>query len=155
MRTRNLIGASLLVFLVFCAQGQQEQRYVLLPVNAASELAKMYPKNGPDRIDGSWQATQANIDGLEASLSHITEMRSGGAPNGRQIEHPDSYYPQYVAAIRAGQKLIYVNAVCDVKGMSYWHEHLAIVFDGGSCFWQVWFDTATKKFFQLSINGVA
>ena len=155
MRIRNLIVASLLTSFFAGAQAQQESRFVLLPAGEAGSLAREYPKDGPDRIDGSWQPTKAIIDDLEASLPRISELRSFGAPNSAKIEHPGSYFRQYLAVIRGGKKKIYVNAMCDVTYSVDWRTHLATVTDGGNCFWQAWFDPATGKFTDLYINGRA
>ena len=147
--------ACTLIFLITGAQGQQEQRFVLLPASEANSLARMYPKNGPEKIDGSWQPTKSQIETLEANLSHISDLRSGGAPNGEKIAHPEQYYRQYVPVVRDGQKLIYVNALCEVRFSTDWREHVAIVMDGGNCFWQAWYNPATEKFLTLYINGHA
>ena len=155
MATRNLIVAGLLIFLITGVHGQQEQRYVLLPASEASNLARMYPKKGPERIDGSWQPTQTQIETLEANLPHVSDLKSFGAPKGETIKHPEQYYRQYLAVIRAGQSLIYVNALCQKQDISDWRNHVAIVMDGGSCFWQAWYDPATEKFLNLYINGRA
>jgi len=155
MRTRKLVVAGLLIFLIAVAQGEQDQCSVLLPESEANRLASMYPKKGPQGIDGSWQPSRSQIETLEASLPHISDLRNGGAPNGQKIEHPERYYRQYLAVVRAGQKVIHVNALCQVGEISYWRNQLAIVMDGGSCFWNAWYDPATEKFSELYINGRA
>jgi hypothetical protein len=152
---RTLAIACLLIFLTTYARTQQEQRFVLLPEREANSLAKMYPKDGPDRINGGWQPSQPQIQSLEANLPHVSDLRSGGAPNGEKITHPELYFRQYVAVVRAGQKLIYVNAICQIRYAPDWREHVAVVMDGGNCFWQAWFDPATQKFSELYINGRA
>ena len=128
---------------------------MLLPASEVGSFARMYPTKGPERIDGSWQPTNDDIDTIEANLHYISDLRSFGAPNGEKIEHPDTYFRQYLAVFRGGQKRIYINAMCDVKYSTDWRTHLAIVMDGGNCFWQAWYDPATQKFLSLMINGVA
>ncbi len=155
MRTKSLVIASTLAFLITGAHGQQEQRFVLLPASEVSNLAKDYPQYGPDKIDGSWLPSESQIGALEANVRHISDLRNGGAPNGEKIVHPEQYYRQYVAVVRAGQSLIYVNALCRIGNASYWRDHLYRVMDGGSCAWQAWYDPATEKFLSLSINGRA
>jgi hypothetical protein len=155
MRTRYFIGASLLIVLLIGAQAQQEQRFVLLPSSAANSLAEQYPRKGPDRIDGSWQPTISQIKVLEANLHNISNLTSFDDPNGQKIEHPDRYFRQYVAVVRAGVRLIYINALCDVYHRPEWRNHLVRVLDGGNCFWQVWYDPATGSFSDLAVNGSA
>jgi hypothetical protein len=153
MKKRTLLRAILIALLIVSAQAQQVQHYVLLPESEAKNLARNFPKSGPDKIDGGWQPSEPQIQTLEANLQHISGLKNYSAPNGERIEHPESYFRQYLAVVRAGRKLIYVNAVCDVKQIPYWHDHIAIVADGGSCFWQSWYDPSTEKFLEIYING--
>ena len=153
MRIRNFIGAGFLIVLLTSAQAQQEQRFVLLPSIEAKSLAEKYDRKGPDRIDGSWRPAPSQIQALEANLSRISDLRSYDAPNGEQIEHPDRYFRQYVAAIRAGERLIYINALCDVRDVPQWRNHLVSPSDGTHCFWQAWYDPATGGFSELAVSG--
>ena len=155
MSTRKFVVAVLLVFLNICAHGQQEQRFVLLPASEARSLAEMYPEEGPDKIDGDWQPTKLQIENLEANLHHLSDLRSFGAPKGEKIERPEQYFRQYLAVVRDGQNLIYINSFCQTQYVSNWRNHIAIVMDGGNCFWQAWYDPATEKFLSLYINGRA
>jgi hypothetical protein len=155
MRTKKLVMAGLLICLVAGAYGQQEERSALLPEIEAHLIKKWSPKHGPNKIDGSWLPSKAQLDALEASIPHISDLRSGGAPKGGQIAHPEQYYRQYLALIRAGQKLIRVNAFCDVKDLPHWRDQPEIVMDGGDCYWQAWYDPATGKFLDFYINGRA
>ena len=155
MRTHNFIGVGFLIVLLTGAQAQQEQRFVLLPPSQANSLAEKYERKGPDRIDGTWQPTTSQIQALEANLSRISDLRSYDAPNGEQIEYPDRYFRQYVAVIRAGERLIYINALCDVRNIPQWRNQLVSVYDGGNCFWQAWYDPATGSFSELAVNGRA
>jgi hypothetical protein len=153
MRKRTLMWSILIAFLVISAQAQQVQHYVFLPESEAKNLARNFPKSGPDKIDGGWRPSESQIQALEANLRHISELRDGSAPNGERIEHPDTYFRQYLGVVRAGRKLIYVNALCDVADIPYWRDHIAIVADGGKCFWQSWYDPSTGKFLDINING--
>jgi hypothetical protein len=155
MRAGKLIITYLLVSLVGGAYGQQEKRFVLLPEGEANSLAKMYPKSGPEKIDGSWQPSRSQIESLEAHLPRISDLTSYGAPKGEKVEHPEQYFRQYLPIVRAGQKLIYVNSLCQTQYISDWRIHIAIVMDGGNCFWQAWYDPTTEKFISLYINGRA
>jgi hypothetical protein len=153
MRTRSFIGAGLLIVLLTNSQAQQEQRFVLLPPGESNSLAEEFPRKGPDRIDGSWQPKIAQIKALEANLSHVSDLTSNYEPNGETVEHPDRFFRQYVAVVRGGQLLIYINALCDVHNRPEWRNHLVPVFTGGNCFWQAWYDPATGSFSELSVNG--
>ena len=93
--------------------------------------------------------SKLQIETLEANLPHISDLKSSGAANGEKIAHPEQYFRQCVALVRAGQRLIYVNGLCQVQDISYWRDRLAIVMDGGNCFWQAWYDPATEMFLSL------
>jgi hypothetical protein len=147
--------SNLFCLLTTIAIGQQEQRFALLPAGEASRLAQMYPKRGPEAIEGSWQPTKEQIDTLETNIQSVTELRNFGAPHGEKIAHPEQYFRQYLGVVRGGKMRIYVNAMCDVKAEPDWRDHLEIVMDGGSCFWQAWYDPTSGKFLELSINGRA
>ena len=155
MPASNLVGAGLLIALLTGAEAQQEQRFVLLPPSAATSVAELYPRKGPDRIDGSWQPKLAQIKALEAHLQDISKLRSYDAPDGAQIDHPDRYFRQYVAVVRAGEPVIYVNALCDVYDRPQWRQKFIPISDGGNCFWQAWYDPATATFSELAVNGRA
>jgi len=136
---------SLLFMLVTGAQAQQDARFVLLPARAASGIANQ----------GTWKPTKADIDAVEANISQVSSLKSGGRSPAIHIDHPERYFRQYVPIIQAGQKRLYVNAFCD-EPPPYWHSRLVVaITDGGTCYWQALYDPATKKFSHLRINARA
>jgi hypothetical protein len=142
MRLQPML-VSLALLTVMGAEGQQEQRFVVLPVRAAAGIAN----------SGTWQPTKADLDGLEANLSQISGLKADGWNASVHIDHPEQYFRQYVAIIRAGRMTIYVNAFCDKQPLSYWRDRLVVVDDGATCYWQALFDPTTKKFSALTINA--
>jgi hypothetical protein len=153
----KLVIAAWMLSLISSFYGQQEQHYVILPAQEASAVASLYPKKGPARITGSWQASKENIEGLEAYLSHISDFKFRSRGSNDHIEHPDQYFRQYVAALRAGRKMIFVNAFCEVQlfpGLRK-SDHLLIVSDGGACFWHAFYDPETQKFSDFEVNVTA
>lgn len=153
--SRKLVIAIALLYFISGSQGQQEQLSVLLPAREAKTLASLYPKKGPARVSGSWQATTADIEALEANLSHISDFKFKFRSASDHIEHPDQYFRQYVAVLIAGRKRIFVNAFCERQLFRGLRDHLVIVSDGGICFWHALYDPATGKFSELVINGTA
>lgn len=123
------------------------KRFVLLPAKAAKWIAK----------GGTWQPTQMDIEGLEASLLQVSNLRAENWPGNSPIAigHPEQYYRQYVAIIRKGRKLVYINAFCDDIPVSYWRAQLVLINDGGTCCWQALYDPLKREFSGLRINGVA
>jgi hypothetical protein len=126
--------------------------FVLLPGSEVKALVRLLDGSaGPVE---SWDPTVADINGLEGNLSQIRELQE--KISGRHIDHPDQHFRQYLAIEVGGRKLIYVNAGCsvDARALDVWRKRLYIVYDGGTCFWQVFYDPAKKQFFDLTINGV-
>jgi hypothetical protein len=136
--------ASLSFFLSAVGQGRHEPRFVLLP---ASEAVQIGSKN-------SWLPTTADIEGLEANLQHISELPAKGWKPAQFITHPEKYFRQYVAVIDdAGERKIFINAMCDVSSTPDWRTRIILTADGGSCFWHLTYYPALKKFSGLEING--
>ncbi len=150
MKVRMLMIACLLPAVFTSAQTAREQHYVILPASKARNIARQGIAS-----QGTWQPTQEDIDRLEASLSQISTMRIEGWPATLHIEHPEKYFRQYVPIIQTAQKRIYVNAFCDEGPLAYWRDKLVVVIDGGTCFYQVLYDPAAKKFSNLRINARA
>lgn len=153
MRRRKLKVAILLLFLIQGTPGQQVERSVLLPSHEAKAVARRYSEARSERITGSWDPTKAELDGLEASLSQIPEMKINGLDSRIHIDNPEQYYRQYVAVFVEGKKRIFVNAICDAELLSDWHHRLVIASGGAKCFWQALYDPATSQFSNLRINA--
>jgi hypothetical protein len=133
--------------------GQKDERYVVVPLNAAQKI--------PFRLFdasvqlGTWQPSQLDIDALEANLPQLSALSPSGWKPVRHIEHPEQYYRQYIGVTVHSNNLIYVNAFCDNPPPPTWKTQLYIVIDGGTCYWQAFYDPAAKKFSNLMIDGRA
>jgi len=155
MRIRMLMIATLLFFLSISGLGQQGQRSVLLPAHELKAVSNSYSRERAERYEGSWQPSKADLDGLEANLSQIAELKIYGWENKIHIEHPDQYYRQYVAVIVSGKGMIFVNAFREDKPPSDWRDRLHLVIDGDLFYWQALYDPATHHFSNLRINARA
>jgi hypothetical protein len=60
-----------------------------------------------------------------------------------------------VVTNKNGQKEVWVNCFCYTWGSDKWKTEILGVDDGGSCYFNFKIDLATKKYFDLGINGVA
>ena len=120
-------------------------RFAVLAASAAALMANR----------GTWQPAKADIDLLEASLDQVANLRAENLPRHTRlaIDHPERYFRQYVAIVRKGKRLIYINAFCNQFLVSYWRQQLVVVFDGGSCCWQAIYDPAQSKFSALRIDA--
>jgi hypothetical protein len=157
MRARKLAIVGLIVLLQTSILAEQ-QRFVLLTASEAKAVAALYPKSGPKKVTGAWNPTEAEIHDLEANLHQVSDLSRKSDRNFTKIEHPETYFRQYVGILQAGQKRIYINAFCGFNGNQpppLWSVHLITVSDGGSCAWQSLYDPSSKTYLELSVNGVA
>jgi len=135
------------------AHAQQDRPYVVL--TAPGKWAAQIPFEQVDVGSyGSWRPSAPDIASLEAALPNISKMAAVNWKSAVQIEHPRSYFRQYIGVSHRGARRVLINASCDGPP-PYWHERLFIVTDGGTCFWQALYDPATKTFSDLTVNGRA
>lgn len=113
-------------------------------------LAAKIPR-GIVASQGTWSPSTADISKAERDIAQIATLPANYARV--HIDHPDSYFRQYVPIRQAGRKLLYVNAFCEAP--TYWRTQLVIVSDGGTCFWQALFDPETDTYSNLTVNGRA
>jgi hypothetical protein len=113
----------------------------------------MIPVEGFSAV--GWVPASGDIKNLEMNLPQISKLQSRYG-SGVRIEDPERYDRQYLGFIRAGHKLIYVNASCDEVALpKNWKTHPYVVADGGTCFWQALYDPVSKTFSSLQINSRA
>ena len=148
----SLFGFGVLL-LAGAAQAPKEQRYAVLPWHSVPRI----PARSIRGVDshGSWEPSQSDIDGLEAGLPHVSELKIVGWPSSIHIENPGRYFRQYVGVSHRGQRQIYVNAFCENPPPPDWRDHLYVVIDGATCFWQAFYNPITKTFSNLTINARA
>jgi hypothetical protein len=128
-----------------------EPLFALLPESEIAAYAERFAV--PKANLQAWEPTVADINDLESNLPQISVLSGTGTEH---IDHPDSYFRQYLAVVVNGKKSIFVNALCTNKDhLTDWRKRLVFVHDGGKCFWHVTYDPATQKFTDLEINGVA
>ncbi len=152
MRTRMLMIAALLISFMQVAIGQHEKRSVLLPSSESKTVSDYYSSVRSEKIGGSWQPSKADLEGIEASLSQIPNMKIFGWDSKIHIDHPDQYYRQYIAVLVDGKRMIFVNAFRHAQEFPNWHDRLVIVTDGDINFWQALYDPSTMQFSNLRIN---
>ena len=131
--------------------GKSGKRFAVLPRSEARRVLSLCSRYGVPKVDGSWEPTKADIDGLESLLPHISKLRSTEGLVGLRVAHPTGYYRQYVGE----RRLIYVNAFSDEKPPSDWLTKLVNYCDGADAFWGVLYDPTTREFSELNTNGRA
>ena len=136
------------------AQAPEVLRYVTLPPHSQASVAPvlLWDKGSY----ASWVPNEMEIQGLEANLSQISELKIRGYESTRlRIEHPEKYFRQYVGVKHNGKRRIYINAFCDDPPPSDWRSRLYVVIDGDIGYWHAFYDPDTKFFSDLTINVMA
>ena len=128
--------------------------YTLLPESEVTAYANFLSLAG--KVDvRSWEPAVGDVENLEANLFQISALDETAPGSTRHIDEPDRYFRQYLGIVQSGKKWIFINAFCWTDNSDESRKHLDVVYDGGKCFWQAWYDPDTQKFSSLIINGVA
>ena len=139
------ISLMLRIYLALCVTGAPawaQAKYVVLSSSAVDGIISH---------EGTWAPQESDITKLEASVTQVSRLQIEGFTSALHIDHPGSYFRQYVPVLREGRKLFYVSAFCE-SPPGYWRRRLYVVSDGDTCFWQAFYDPALKKYFHLTIN---
>lgn len=100
-----------------------------------------------------WAPTISQVQELESLLPRYLELHS---PSGdKPIRKVFKYERQYLGVTKEHRKLIYLNAFCNPSEFPQWKKEMVCVKDGGSCYFQVYFDPVRKEFIHLRYNGQA
>ena len=126
-----------------------------LPVNSgqATRLFDQCSRPAPVPEGLTWQPSRAEVDQLEASLpSYLNAIHAKGQTT---PPVPPQYRGQYVAYTERGQPRIYASFVpADAAAHKGTKKGTAVlVCDGGSRFWGVVYNPATRSFMDLQFNG--
>jgi len=67
-----------------------------------------------------------------------------------------NYYKQIIAVTnKKGDKEVWVNCFCHTWDNNNWKKEILMVKDGGNCYFNFKINLATKKFYDLTVNGEA
>ncbi len=101
-----------------------------------------------------WTPTLEQVKELEGLLPEY--LKSHPPMDDKPVGDVFEYGRQYFGVTNNGQKVIYLNAFCNPSRFDpQWEEEMIQVKDGGSCYFQVYFDPARKEFIHLHYNGQA
>ncbi len=105
---------------------------------------------------GYWTPTDADIVALEA---HLESFLAENMERFRREPPIESWLPdygrQYFGFERDGEQFIYGNFLCARDLLIDHPDEIAIVMDGGDCFFQLHYHPATQEFSNLMVNGDA
>ena len=147
----------------------QREKSALLEGDEARALTKQCSRDSPSDFTDTWMPTPEVILEMENRFDHISELKAECCIRGARIENPNDWYMQYAALIWRGKKIIYINAIGRNKPAAFsadenwilsesserWKISAVIVCDGGEAYWGVIYNTETRKFSDLAVNGVA
>jgi len=101
---------------------------------------------------GSWQPQASDI--AEAK----SQLRAYVSTQARLEKRTLAPWNRYTFQIQGrdvnGRKVIYVNAFCSAPSDNA-DERIVLAFDGGTCYFQAYFDVETKAFAGMKFNGLA
>ena len=102
--------------------------------------------------------TAADAEQVEEALRRSSRLKATECCflRGRMVD-PDGYYRQYVGVIYEGKRYVYVNAIAMSSAPDdSWRTSAHYLFcDGGTSFWGVLYDPATRRLSHLAFNGSA
>jgi hypothetical protein len=153
-KSRLILICTVLLSTLSLAQSGDVQHYVILPPHSQASIPPilLWDKGSY----ASWTPSRADIEGLEAQLHRVAEMKiKGWESTPIRIEHPEKYFRQYVGVRHGGKRQIYINAFYDDPPPSDWQKRLFVVIDGATGYWHAFYDPDTKAFSDLTINGRA
>ena len=100
-----------------------------------------------------WTPEVDQVQELESLL--LKYLKAHPPIDDKPVGNLSDYGRQYFGVTKKDRKLIYLNAFCNPSGFDQWKKGMILVKDGGSCYFQVYFDPARKEFIHLHYNGQA
>lgn len=72
------------------------------------------------------------------------------------ITKPSEFYKQLIAVYNSrGEKIVWVNCMCDINEKQNWKKRVIGVLDGGPCYFNFKINLTTNMIYDFEINGVA
>jgi len=102
---------------------------------------------------GSWGPSPTMLTDLKAQIESY--VKGQAKTQGRELKRWQDYTFQYQGREEKGRKFIFINALCIQSDRQRLDKEMIIIFDGGSCFFNLRFDPDRNEFFDLFINGEA
>lgn len=138
---------------------EQEYSKGKITLDPAKRIVIKYRKDLFSPFDSAYQPAELShaelrlVDSLmvNAVLAHnLTEIYET-----RYIDVADTSYRRQVIAVRNthGEKVVWINCLCRPDDDS-WKTQITMVMDGGSCYFNLKINLATKKFYDFFVNGV-
>jgi hypothetical protein len=118
---------------------------VITSVNAADRWIKV--------AGGKWDPGPKMLADLKAQIEPYVRIQAKA--QGRELKSWRDYTFQYQGQEEKGRRFIFINALCVQRDRQRLDKEIVIIFDGGTCYFNLKYDPSHKGFFDLFINGEA
>ena len=132
----------------------------LVSGSVGRELMRQCSREVPPGLSNSWQATPADLSGLDSLLPNLVQKKLADAfPVGSPFDHrKGSYYAQVAGLVRGRDRLLYINGfdastLNDFQDSTEWRRRSIVVCDGGPGYFGVLFNPSTRRFSDFHFNG--
>jgi hypothetical protein len=126
---------------------------ILLPLCLAVATSLIAAEPWIKVAGGKWDPSPKMLVDLKAQIESY--VRSQAKAQGRELKNWQDYTFQYQGQEEKGRKFIFINALCVQRDRQRLDKEIIVIFDGGTCFFNVKYDPSKKRFFNLFINGEA
>ncbi len=134
-----------------------EPNAYLLPVSETSSALAQCSRSVP-KSTGTWSPTLQDMALAERDLDKIGRLRANCCVRGARIRDPRNFIRQYVGIVLGSRKVLYINAFpieLPSRGLEQLGQKAMVACDGGPGYWGVVYDPQTRRFEDLSVNGLA
>lgn len=118
---------------------------VIMDVNAIERWIKV--------AGGKWDPSPTMLSDLVTKIEPY--VKSQAKAQGRVLKNWQDYTFQYQGQEEKGRRYIFINVLCARSEDQRLDKQIIVIFDGGSCFFNLKYDPLRKAFFDLFINGEA
>lgn len=102
---------------------------------------------------GSWVPGAETISRIKEQIEPFVQAQA--RKEGRELREWVTYTFQYQGREEKGKKFVFVNALCFIDQRWQLSKQMILVYDGGTCFFNLRYDAEKDKLFGLIINGEA
>lgn len=100
---------------------------------------------------GSWSPASRQVEDVRSGSKRFVE--SEAEKRHMPLRPWSTYTFQYQGQTSHDRRVIYVNAFCEPPP-DYARRQFVDVDDGGSCYFQLRYDPAARKFVEVTFNGI-
>lgn len=166
----NILTIAFCLTTAFTSCGQSQNKKINQTTKSKSvqvDTSKMaiipFDKKGNYPFDNSFNPTTLTQDDISIVdslfIACVTEYNKSLDKDHKEWSidlKKYSYHKQIIAATnKNGDKEVWVNCFCHTWDNNNWKKDILMVQDGGSCYFNFKVNLATKKFYDLTVNGEA